>query len=99
MLPRGRKWIDLGVPAGVSVVLAASVGALTNVVTAKWSWPIGVALVESLGSTASAKIYLTTATDGVADNTHFSEYAAGQMADLVVQGIRDLNLPLVPFLR
>ena len=56
-------------------------------------------LIESLGASASARLFLTTATDGVADNTHFSEYGAGQMADLVVQGIREQNLPLAGFLR
>lgn len=57
------------------------------------------ALVESLGPTASQRIYLTQATDGVTDNTHFSEFGAGQMASLVIQGIRELNLPVVSFLR
>jgi lysophospholipase L1-like esterase len=57
------------------------------------------ALVESLGPTNSARLYLTAATDGVTDNTHFSEYGAGQMADLVLQGVRERNLSLVPYLR
>jgi lysophospholipase L1-like esterase len=57
------------------------------------------ALVESLGPSASQKIYLTQAADGVTDNTHFSAYGATQMSGLVVQGIRELNLPLVAFLR
>ncbi|MEV4049869.1 rhamnogalacturonan acetylesterase [Amycolatopsis sp. NPDC049688] len=56
-------------------------------------------LVESLGSSASQKIYLTQAADGVSDNTHFSVYGATQMANLVVQGIRELNLSLVSYLR
>ncbi|MEU4746737.1 GDSL-type esterase/lipase family protein, partial [Actinosynnema sp. NPDC023658] len=53
------------------------------------------ALVESLGPTDSAQLYLRESVDGVTDNTHFSEYGAGKMADLVVQGIRERNLPLV----
>ena len=57
------------------------------------------ALVESLGPSASQKIYLTTANDGVTDNTHFSTYGATQMSNLVVQAIREQNLPLVAFLR
>jgi lysophospholipase L1-like esterase len=57
------------------------------------------ALVESLGPTNSARLYLTQATDGVADNTHFSSYGAGQMAELVVQGVRERNLSLAGFLR
>jgi lysophospholipase L1-like esterase len=57
------------------------------------------ALVESLGPTNSAPLYLRQSTDGVTDNTHFSEYGAGKMADLVVQGIRERNLSLVSYLR
>jgi lysophospholipase L1-like esterase len=57
------------------------------------------ALVETLGSTASGQLYLTVANDGIADNTHFNAFGAGQMANLVLQGIRDLNLPLVGRLR
>jgi lysophospholipase L1-like esterase len=57
------------------------------------------ALVQGLGPSASQKIYLTKASDGVTDNTHFSEYGATQMADLVVQGIHELNLPLAGYLR
>jgi hypothetical protein len=57
------------------------------------------ALVESLGPTNSAQLYLRQAVDGVDDNTHFSEYGAGKMADLVVQGVRERNLSLVGYLR
>ncbi len=57
------------------------------------------ALVESLGPAGSQKIYLTKASDGVSDNTHFSMYGATQMSNLVVQGIRELNLSLVGYLR
>ena len=57
------------------------------------------ALVESLGPTNSAQLFLRDAVDGVTDNTHFSEYGAGKMAELVVQGIRERNLPLVTYLR
>ena len=56
------------------------------------------ALVESLGPTDSAQLYLRQAVDGVKDDTHFSEYGAGRMADLVVQGIRERNLSLVTYL-
>lgn len=51
------------------------------------------ALVESLGESASAALYLRASVDGVTDNTHFSEYGAGRMAELVVQGMRERNLP------
>jgi lysophospholipase L1-like esterase len=57
------------------------------------------ALVESLGPSASQQIYLTQAADGVTDNTHFSAYGATRMSDLVLQGVRELALPLVAYLR
>ena len=57
------------------------------------------ALVESLGPSASQRIFLTQSADGVTDNTHFSEYGAGRMAELVVQGVRERNLTLTPYLR
>jgi lysophospholipase L1-like esterase len=57
------------------------------------------ALVESLGPTASAALYLRASVDGVTDNTHFSQYGATQMASLVLQGIREQHLTLVPYLR
>ncbi len=57
------------------------------------------ALVTSLGPTASAQLYLRASVDGVTDNTHFSQYGATQMAGLVVQGIQEKDLSLVPYLR
>ncbi|MFD0525810.1 rhamnogalacturonan acetylesterase [Paractinoplanes durhamensis] len=57
------------------------------------------ALVEGLGPAGSTVLYLTVATDGVNDNTHFSEYGAQRMAGLVLDGIRELNLPLTAYLR
>lgn len=57
------------------------------------------ALVESLGPNDSAVLYLRQSEDGVKDNTHFSEYGAGKMADLVVEGVRERNLSLVSYLR
>ncbi|GAA3439574.1 rhamnogalacturonan acetylesterase [Kutzneria kofuensis] len=57
------------------------------------------ALVQGLGPAGSQKIYLSKAADGVSDNTHFSQYGATQMADLVVQGVRELNLSLTAYLR
>ena len=57
------------------------------------------ALVQGLGPAGSQKIYLSKAADGVADNTHFSQYGATQMANLVVQGVHELNLSLAGYLR
>jgi lysophospholipase L1-like esterase len=80
---------------GVGVNLPAemrSLGSSLNVpvidLTAK-----SEALVESLGEANSATLFLRSSTDGVTDNTHFSEYGAGRIADLVVQGMRERNLP------
>jgi lysophospholipase L1-like esterase len=74
-----------------------AVGASLNVpvidLTAK-----SAALAESLGPTASAALYLRASVDGVTDNTHFSQDGATQMAALVVQGIREQHLSLVPYL-
>jgi tetratricopeptide (TPR) repeat protein len=39
-----RGWVRHGLPVGVSTVLAFLAGALANVFTAGWSWPVGVAL-------------------------------------------------------
>jgi lysophospholipase L1-like esterase len=86
---------------GVGVNLPAemrSLGSSLNVpvidLTAK-----SEALVESLGPTNSAQLFLRQSVDGVTDNTHFSEYGAGKMAELVVEGIRERNLSLVSYLR
>lgn len=57
------------------------------------------ALVEALGPSASAQLYLRAAVDGVTDNTHFSQYGATQIAGLVLQGIHEQHLPLVTYLR
>jgi lysophospholipase L1-like esterase len=57
------------------------------------------ALVESLGPTESARLFLRQAEDGYKDDTHFSEYGAGRMADLIVEGVREHNLSLVGYLR
>lgn len=54
------------------------------------------ALVESLGPSASQPLYLTRE---AGDNTHFSVYGATQMSNLVVQGVRELNLSLAGYLR
>jgi lysophospholipase L1-like esterase len=52
-------------------------------------------LLESLGPAASLPLYLPEKRD----NTHFSEQGGGVMAGLVLDGARELNLPLVRFLR
>ncbi|MEU0676979.1 GDSL-type esterase/lipase family protein [Streptomyces sp. NPDC006172] len=86
---------------GVGVNLPAemrSVGAAQRVpvidLTAK-----SKALVESLGPSASAQLFLRSSVDGVTDNTHFSQYGATQMGGLLLQSIREQNLPLAAYLR
>ncbi|MET7698929.1 rhamnogalacturonan acetylesterase [Streptomyces sp. NPDC005485] len=56
-------------------------------------------LVESLGPSASAQLYLRSSVDGVTDNTHFSQYGATKMAGLVLQSIQAQHLPLADYLR
>jgi lysophospholipase L1-like esterase len=53
-------------------------------------------LVEALGPSASQALFLTRE---AGDNTHFSAHGGAEMAKLVVQGVRELNLPLTTFLR
>jgi lysophospholipase L1-like esterase len=53
-------------------------------------------LVESMGPSASEALYLTRE---AGDNTHFSARGGAEMAGLVVQGVRELNLPLASYLR
>jgi lysophospholipase L1-like esterase len=57
------------------------------------------ALVESLGPSASAELFLRSSVDGVTDNTHFSQYGATQIAGLVRQGIQEQQLSLTAYLR
>jgi lysophospholipase L1-like esterase len=59
------------------------------------------ALLQSYGQTESAKLFLQLEPgehpnypDGVIDNTHFNEYGARKIADLVAEGINELNLEL-----
>ncbi|WP_158851287.1 rhamnogalacturonan acetylesterase [Saccharothrix deserti] len=57
------------------------------------------ALVEDLGPTASQRLFLTAANDGVTDNTHFSMTGAFEMSALVLQGMRERSLPMLGYLR
>ncbi len=53
-------------------------------------------LVETMGPSASQALFLTRE---AGDNTHFSARGGSEMANLVVQGVRELNLPLAGYLR
>ncbi|ANF95527.1 rhamnogalacturonan acetylesterase [Paenibacillus bovis] len=64
-------------------------------------------LLEQLGPEASKELFVwlhpgeyMNFPAGSQDNTHFQEYGANRVADLVIQGIRELNLqPLTMYLR
>lgn len=63
-------------------------------------------LIEQHGAEGSKKLFLHIAPgaykslpNGKQDDTHFSEYGATQMADLVVAELRRQTLGLVPFLK
>jgi DNA sulfur modification protein DndE len=63
-------------------------------------------LITSLGEKESKKIFLwvepghySRFPEGKQDNTHFSEYGACEVAALVVQGIRELNLDLNKYIK
>ena len=63
-------------------------------------------LFEKLGPEGTKRIFLwlekgehPNYPDGKEDNTHFSEYGAIELARLVVEGIKEANLPLAEHLR
>jgi lysophospholipase L1-like esterase len=63
-------------------------------------------LIVDLGPEGSKKIFLfipagayKSLPNGREDNTHFSEYGATKMAELAVEGMKELNLDLVKRLR
>ena len=63
-------------------------------------------LVESLGPEESKKLYLyiepgafTKLPEGKKDDTHLCEYGAYKFAELAVQGLKQLNLGLVEYLK
>jgi lysophospholipase L1-like esterase len=58
-----------------------------------------IAFYNGIGAAATGDVFLWLKAgeypnfpNGVSDNTHFQEYGAGQLARLVVQGIREINL-------
>jgi DNA sulfur modification protein DndE len=63
-------------------------------------------LIVDAGEEGSKKIFLwveqgkyKSLPDGKQDNTHFSQYGATQMAALAVEGMKELNLDLVRYLK
>ncbi|MED2943396.1 rhamnogalacturonan acetylesterase [Bacillus swezeyi] len=69
-------------------------------------WSKTKALYESFGIEGSKRLFVHFLPnehphypDGIEDNTHFSENGARQIAKLVTEGIRELNLPLSAYLQ
>ncbi|MDX3115471.1 MULTISPECIES: hypothetical protein [Streptomyces] len=56
-------------------------------------------MVEPLGPSAFARLFLRSSVDGVTDDTHFSQYGATRIGGLLLQSIREQNLPLAAYLR
>lgn len=63
-------------------------------------------LYEKIGSEESKKLFLwftkgenCNFPDGVQDDTHFSEYGANKIANLVIKEIHKINLPLTKYLK
>jgi lysophospholipase L1-like esterase len=106
--PPVRRWFtgtQLNATGLIVNGLGVDLPAEMRAVGTEWNVPVidltakSEALVEALGPADSAAIYLRADVDGVRDNTHFSEYGAGVMAELVLQGARELSQPSVAFLR
>lgn len=64
------------------------------------------ALFEAVGSTGTKRLFLwldkgehPNYPDGYEDNTHFSEYGAVELARLVVEGLREAQIPLAAYLK
>ena len=62
-------------------------------------------LYEELGVEGSKKLFTIFAPneqpnypDGIIDNTHFSEHGAKEVGKLVIEGIRELRLPIEKYL-
>ncbi|SDM43733.1 rhamnogalacturonan acetylesterase [Bacillus sp. OK048] len=63
-------------------------------------------LYQSLGPEGSKQLFTWFAAnespnypDGIQDNTHFCEHGAREVGKLVIEGIKELQLPLVPFIK
>lgn len=68
-------------------------------------WTKTKALYEELGIEGSKKLFTILESnthpnypDGIEDNTHFSETGAWEIGKLVVEGMKELDLPIVTYL-
>lgn len=65
-----------------------------------------ISLLTKEGQQESKKLFLiadsgklTNYPKGISDNTHFSEQGANEMAKLVIEGIKEIKLPLAAYLK
>lgn len=63
-------------------------------------------LLEEIGVERSKKLYMwlkpgesKNYPDGEQDNTHFTEYGANQIAQLVIEGMKEIKLSIVEFIK
>ncbi|WP_017797195.1 rhamnogalacturonan acetylesterase [Oceanobacillus kimchii] len=63
-------------------------------------------MLENIGPELSKHLYMWIKTgdykyypDGKEDNTHFTELGANKIAQLVIEGIKDLRLPIAKFIK
>lgn len=68
-------------------------------------WQKSKTLYESLGVEESKRLFmwakpneLTNYPNGIEDNTHFSEFGATEIAKLVIEGIKELQMPLINYI-
>jgi hypothetical protein len=81
---------------GTHLLRRAAVACTAALLAATVAAAPALAADKSLGPSASQALYLTRE---AGDNTHFSAQGGAEMAGLVVQGVRELNLPLAGYLR
>lgn len=63
-------------------------------------------LLEEIGDEPSKRLFMwlkpgeySYYPEGEKDNTHFTEYGAKQIAKLVIEGIKELNLPIAKYIK
>lgn len=69
-------------------------------------WKKTETLYQTLGSEGSKQLFTQFAAnehpnypDGIQDNTHFCENGAKEVGKLVIEGIKELQLPIVPLIK
>lgn len=69
-------------------------------------WEKTARLYQSLGPEGSKQLFTRflpnehpNYPEGIEDDTHFCEYGAKEIGKLVIEGIKELQLPIVPFIK